>query len=308
MLEKLNKLISKYTDKIPYEQIQISEYISSGASCEVYRANYLDNAIILKKFDSKHYDYEEGVIEDLVNEIDIYILLKGKNKLPQDQSSGDCMGYSFSNLNNSYQTYLIMKDYGTNGDFGDIIKNDKYWYPYEDKLKENEYYYEYRNKAWIYNMPRNYKLKLTISLCEALKELHDKNIVHCDLKPINMILVDDKIILIDFGVSRYLDKEKVIVTDEDMGTLGYMCEELQFGLCSKKSDIYSLGICILELWVGEIWQEGNTYKECRKETLNSLKYLECREKKLAKIIRNCILTTKKRPYIQTVIKNLRTIG
>ena len=102
-------------------------------------------------------------------------------------------------------------------------------------------------------------------------------------------------------------REKVIVTDEDTGTLGYMCEELQFGLCSKKSDIYSLGICILELWVGEIWQEGNTYKECRKETLNSLKYLECREKNLAKIIRNCILNTKRRPYIQTVIKNLRNI-
>jgi len=307
MLEKLNKLISKYTGWIPSEKIETTEYISSGASCEVYRAKYLDTTIILKKFDSKHYEYEEGVIEDLVNELNIYILLKDKTKIPPDQSTGDCVGYSFSNLNNSYQTYLILKDYETNGDFGDIIKTDKYWYPNKDKITENEYYYEYRGKGWIYNMERNYKLKLTMSLCESLKELHDKNIVHCDLKPNNMILVDDKIILIDFGVSRYLDKQKVIVTDEDTGTLGYMCEELQFGLCSKKSDIYSLGICILELWVGEIWQEGNTYKECRKETLNSLKYLECREKNLAKIIRNCILNTKRRPYIQTVIKNLKNI-
>ena len=138
-------------------------------------------------------------------------------------------------------------------------------------------------------------------MCEALKTLHDKNIVHCDLKPNNMILVDEKIILIDFGVARNLYDKKIIVTDEDMGTLGYMCEELGFGICSKKSDIFSLGVCILELWVGEIWQEGNNYEECRKEVLNSLKYLESKEKELSKIIRKCILKDpKKRPFIQTI--------
>ena len=76
-------------------------------------------------------------------------------------------------------------------------------------------------------------------MCKALKSLHDKNIVHCDLKPNNMLLVNDEIILIDFGVARNLYDKKIIVTDEDMGTLGYMCEDLGFGMCSKKSDIFS---------------------------------------------------------------------
>ena len=118
----------------------------------------------------------------------------------------------------------------------------------------------------------------------------------------------DEIILIDFGVARNLYDKKIIVTDEDMGTLGYMCEELGFGMCSKKSDIFSLGVCILELWVGEIWQEGSTYEDCRKEVLNSLKYLESKEKELGKIIRKCVLKNPtKRPYIQTVLKNLSKI-
>ena len=304
MLNKLNELISKYTGWISFDSIQKLEYITSGASGCIYRGNFSDNKIILKIFDSTNYHYEIDIISDLTNEIEIFILLKNKNK---DQLC-DCLGFSFSNLNNSYQTYLILKDYETNGDFYDAIKNDKYWYDYNDKLKENEYYYKYRDKEWIYNMDRNYKLHLTKSLCESIKQLHDINIVHCDLKPNNLLLVDDKIIIIDFGASRFLDKEKIIVTEEDMGTPGYMCEDLQFGLCSKKSDIYSLGICILELWVGEIWQEGNNYKECRKEALNSLKYLESKEKELSRVIRKCILKdVKKRPHIQTVIKNLSKV-
>jgi len=304
MLDNFNKLITKYNGWLPFDLIKQRDYFTSGGSSDIYKGVYDSRNIILKMFDSRNYHYETGIIDDLENELEIYILLENKKK---DQLC-QCYGYSFSNLNNSFQTYLILKDYGAEGDLCDIIKNEKYWYKYKNKINENEYYYKYRDIEWVYNMERNYKLQITNSLCQAIKELHDSNIVHCDLKPNNLLLINDKIIIIDLGASRFIDKEKIIVTEEDMGTLGYMCEDLQFGLCSKKSDIYSLGICMLELWVGEIWQEGNNYKDCRKEILNSLKCLECKEKELSKIIKKCILkNTKKRPYIKTVIKNLSKV-
>lgn len=303
MLEKLNKLISTRDNWIPFEQLEINGYFTSGGSCDIYKGRHNNENILLKTFDSKYYDYEEGIIDDIVDELNIYSIIKNNNQLCQ------CYGFSFSNLKKSYQTYIVIKDYNVNGDLKDFIKNDIFWREYTDKnINQYEYYYKFRETEWIYNLDRDYKIHLTESMCKALKTLHDKNIVHCDLKPNNMILVDDEIILIDFGVARNLYTKKIIVTDEDMGTLGYMCEELGFGMCSKKSDIFSLGVCILELWVGEIWQEGNNYEECRKEVLNSLKYLESKEKELSKIIRKCVLKDpQKRPYIQTILKNLSKI-
>ena len=304
MLKKLNQLISIHGDWIPFEQLEKNEYFTSGGSCDIYKGKYDNKNILLKTFDSKHYDYEEGVIDDITDELDIYGII-GKN----DQLCR-CYGFSFSNLNKSYQTYIIIEDYGVNGDFKDFLKYEELWLEYhkDTRLTKYEYYYKYRETEWIYNLDRDYKMHLTGSMCNALKSLHDKNIVHCDLKPNNMLLVDDEIVLIDFGVARNLYDKKIIVTDEDMGTLGYMCEELGFGMCSKKSDIFSLGVCILELWVGEIWQEGDDYEECRKEVLNSLKYLESKEKELSQLIRKCVLKdVKKRPYIQTILKNLSKI-
>jgi len=304
MLKKLNQLISIHGGWIPFEQLEKNEYFTSGGSCDIYKGKYDNKNILLKTFDSKHYDYEEGVIEDIVDELNIYGII-GKNK-----QLCQCYGFSFSNLNKSYQTYIIIEDYGVNGDFKDFLKYEGLWLKYhaDKRLNRYEYYYKYRETEWIYNLDRDYKMHLTGSMCNAIKILHDKNIVHCDLKPNNMLLIDDEIVLIDFGVARNLYDKKIIVTDEDMGTLGYMCEELGFGMCSKKSDIFSLGVCILELWVGEIWQEGDNYEECRKEVLNSLKYLESNEKELSKLIRKCVLKdVKKRPYIRTVIKNLSKI-
>lgn len=303
MLKKLNELLSTRSNWIPFEQLEINEYFTSGGSCDIYKGKHNNKNILLKTFDSKHYDYEEGIIDDIVDELYIYSIIENNNQLCK------YYGFSFSNLNKSYQTYIVIEDYNVNGDFKDFIKSDILWSKYENtKLNKYEYYYKFRETEWIYNLDRDYKIHLTESMCKALKSLHDKNIVHCDLKPNNMLLVDDEIILIDFGVARNLYDKKIIVTDEDMGTLGYMCEELGFGMCSKKSDIFSLGVCILELWVGEIWQEGDNYEDCRKEVLNSLKYLESKEKELGKIIRKCVLKDpKKRPYIQTILKNLSKI-
>nr|XP_045084978.1 receptor-like serine/threonine-protein kinase SD1-6 isoform X3 [Aegilops tauschii subsp. strangulata] len=91
-------------------------------------------------------------------------------------------------------------------------------------------------------------------VCSGLHYLHTEcRIVHLDLKPQN-ILLDDNMVpkLADFGMSRLFgQQESRVITESRGGTLGYMAPEyITNGVISTKSDIYSLGIIIVELMTG----------------------------------------------------------
>uniref|UniRef100_A0ACD5YC42 Uncharacterized protein n=1 Tax=Avena sativa TaxID=4498 RepID=A0ACD5YC42_AVESA len=93
-------------------------------------------------------------------------------------------------------------------------------------------------------------------ICHGLYHLHeklDKPIIHLDLKPAN-ILLDDGMVpkLTDFGLSRLLDQQQTICTLSHDGTLGYMPPELfHGGTITPKSDIFSLGVIIVEVVTGD---------------------------------------------------------
>ncbi|XP_044971034.1 G-type lectin S-receptor-like serine/threonine-protein kinase SD1-13 [Hordeum vulgare subsp. vulgare] len=92
-------------------------------------------------------------------------------------------------------------------------------------------------------------------ICFGLCYLHmqmDKPILHLDLKPANILLDADMLPKIsDFGLSRLLDKKETICTTSRDGTFGYMSQEfLNGGKISPKSDIFSLGVIILEVVTG----------------------------------------------------------
>ncbi|XP_044329402.1 putative receptor-like protein kinase At4g00960 [Triticum aestivum] len=92
-------------------------------------------------------------------------------------------------------------------------------------------------------------------ICYGLCHLHeqmDKPILHLDLKPAN-ILLDDGMLpkITDFGLSRLLDQKQSICTSSRDGTFGYMAPEfLNGGKITPKSDIFSLGVIILEVVTG----------------------------------------------------------
>ena len=299
------------TTLIDYDTITFGEFIDSGSSGKVYEAKLKplaqdifieDKSVTIKCFSLNNYHSEYGFIDDVEGELKIY------QRLVRSKHCCELIGYSYSRLNGGLQLYIIMKDYGVEGDLDAFKNQEKYWSKLNDRdknnLEENEYYYKYQRHEWVYDMNYSTKISITKGLCLAIEELHSRDIVHCDMKPGN-VLYNDKIILIDFGASHHINKETKIMIDEDMGTLGYACSELNSGICSKRSDIYSLAITILEIWVGDIWNEGVSHKECRNEVLSSLRYLSKKEPTLSKILRSCtVLNVNKRPSIQTLKKNL----
>ncbi|XP_044321152.1 lysM domain receptor-like kinase 10 [Triticum aestivum] len=100
------------------------------------------------------------------------------------------------------------------------------------------------------------RYKIIEGVCYGLCYLHeqtDKPIIHLDLKPANILLDDDMVPKItDFGLSRPLDKQKTVCTSSRDGTFGYMAPEfLHEGKITPKSDIFSLGVIIMEIVIGD---------------------------------------------------------
>jgi hypothetical protein len=96
--------------------------------------------------------------------------------------------------------------------------------------------------------------------CEALAYVHSQQIVHRDVKPNNMILSDDGVVLVDFGVARAIGAEEEQGTIA-VGTPRYMAPEVfAGGTVSAASDIFSLAATLWTLLIGTPPRYGDTLK------------------------------------------------
>ncbi len=112
------------------------------------------------------------------------------------------------------------------------------------------------------NLPPRERLKLFLTVCEAVQHAHQKGIIHRDLKPTNILVTlhDGKPVpkVIDFGTAKALQQpltEKTLFTayGKLIGTPQYMSPEQaeMSGLdVDTRADIYSLGVLLYELLTG----------------------------------------------------------
>ncbi|MFZ0336957.1 MAG: serine/threonine-protein kinase [Terracidiphilus sp.] len=104
-------------------------------------------------------------------------------------------------------------------------------------------------------LPIDRAVALAISICDALDNLHKHGVVHRDLKPENiMVLGDDRIKIIDFGIALKEDARRITQTSltPALGTPDYISpEQVKGQRGDQRSDIYALGAMLYEMLTGQ---------------------------------------------------------
>jgi serine/threonine-protein kinase len=105
------------------------------------------------------------------------------------------------------------------------------------------------------NVSLHQRFDYIIQACSGLSYAHSQRIVHCDIKPQNMLISRDGILkLTDFGISRALDViSRQDQSNEIWGSPQYIAPELTQGLPpSPAADVYSMGVVMYEVLTGEL--------------------------------------------------------
>lgn len=97
-------------------------------------------------------------------------------------------------------------------------------------------------------------LHLTTQILRALQHAHNKGVVHRDIKPHNIMLLQDGTIKVtDFGIARLTDTQTKTMTEQAIGSVHYIAPEQARGSKTDgKSDIYSVGVMLYEMITGKL--------------------------------------------------------
>ena len=156
-------------------------------------------------------------------------------------------------------------------------------------------------------------IDIMLQLTSAVACAHDSYIIHRDIKPQNILIMDDgKVKITDFGIAQAMNSQEMTQTNSVMGSVHYIAPEQANGSgTTVKSDIYSLGILMYELLIGKVPFKGENAVEIAlkqmKEyqvSLNKKKTFQCPLKTLSEglllktlkidmiVFKKCMMTSK----------------
>ncbi len=210
--------MDKYTGKRLDGRYEIYELIGVGGMALVYRAyDTIDDRTVAIKILKDEFLGNAEFIRRFKNESKAIAVLSHPNIVKVfDVSFGDRIQY----IVEEYIDGITLKDY---------LSQQK-----EIKWKE--------------------AIHFTIQILKALQHAHEKGIVHRDIKPQNIMLLQDGTIKVtDFGIARFSRSETRTITDKAIGSVHYIAPEQARGdLTDEKADIYSVGVMLYEMLTGQL--------------------------------------------------------
>ena len=279
----------------------LNDIIYFSDDSTLYKGKYFHNDICIKEIKNINY-LSEKELDIIQNEIDISLKLHHKNII-------NTLGYSF---NSNYTKIFIISEYMKNKSLKSYIDSNKG------------------------NIPLKQKLLFIFEISLAIEYMHTRKykILHRDIKSSN-ILLDDNLHckLCDFGMSKYYKNENATKSKNEEGnnnsinnyqtnsqsTLFWMSPEyLCDGIINEKSDIYSFGILIWEIFM----EETNPYKNInindyilgnkeivynKRPIINDENFKEC--PKIKELI--CLMWNNdynKRPNIESILNLLEDLN
>ncbi|KAL0252232.1 hypothetical protein GEMRC1_001444 [Eukaryota sp. GEM-RC1] len=149
-------------------------------------------------------------------------------------------------------------------------------------------------------------LAQAIDVCTAVKYLHSKEIVHHDIKPQNVILVNSQVKLADFGSSRTMYN----YTSTLQVTPNYTPPEAFSKIYGPAFDVYGLGILFYEMFTNRLAFEGMPVFEVveAKQNGHLLSFPDGFPVPILTLIKKCLsVNPSERPCINDVLKKLKEI-
>ncbi len=216
--------MDKYIGKRLDGRYEIHELIGVGGMANVYRCtDTLDDREVAIKILKDEYLNNEEFIRRFKNESKAIAMLSHPNIVKvYDVSFGDMI------------QYIVME--------------------YIDGITLKEYIDQQGIIEW------KDAIHLTTQVLKALQHAHECGIVHRDIKPQNIMLLQDGTIKVtDFGIARFSDKATRTMTEQAIGSVHYIAPEQARGdVTDGKTDIYSVGVMLYEMLTGKLPFDGDS--------------------------------------------------